>query len=260
VLARRIALTGLLLSTIFVVIRALPASAAGCESGYGSLFDGFYSTATGPGGSYEGASAVLIDNSAPICDGSPVPADENFNYVFTMIHQNNSAPGGADYGYAQIGFFRYWGGCTYFTSESDSGYPAGYYRNIHTEFGCLKANGRNQYWEQYVQAANGGSGGLRLNVDSTIMDTTLFNPFTSWCQQCGPFHTEFLGETKYLGTSMPTSNFSSMQVQLYDNSWTNALPPMWDGCPWPQRYIRSSLGNNSFAIQSFGSSSAYNCY
>lgn len=99
-----------------------------------------------------------------------------------------------------------------------------------------------------------------MNVDTTIMDTTPFNPYSTWQPGTyGPFLTEFSGETKYLGTDMPTSNFSTMQVQQFNDAFTNTLPTEYDICPWPSRYVKSAISGNSFGIQTSGTSNAFNC-
>lgn len=157
--------------------------------------------------------------------------------------------------------FQGYGACAYFASEwHRDGYELNDYRHVHTEYGCLTANTANHYWVQYVGSDNGGNGDLRMNVDLTVMDYTPWNPYAYWLPASyGPFSTQFAAETKYLGTDIPTSNFSSMQVQQFDDTWTNTLPPLYDGCPWPARYINGGLSNNFFAIQTYGTSSNYNC-
>src|ERR1035441_5796427 len=54
-------------------------AAIDCISGYNGLFDGYFSQNNAPSGwPYEGASATMVNNSAPICDtGSQ---DPNFNF------------------------------------------------------------------------------------------------------------------------------------------------------------------------------------
>jgi hypothetical protein len=91
------------------------------------------------------------------------------------------------------------------------------------------------------------------------MHRTPFNPYTWWVQ---PFWTEFNGETTYVGTDMPTSNFSSMQIQQSNGVWiwTDQGSYYDDTCPWPNRYARwPHPVNNQFAIQTYGSTGALNC-
>ena len=64
-------LTVVALFTQMTLARTANATTIACASTYGSKFAGYISTASGPGGSYEGASAVLVNNSAPICDDDP---------------------------------------------------------------------------------------------------------------------------------------------------------------------------------------------
>lgn len=257
-------MAGVLLAGVMIVqlLSLAPASATiGCVSGYGSLFDGLLSTASGPGGTYEGASAVMVNNSAPICDTGSTDPNANFVYEWVMIHQNNSAPGGTDHGYAQSGFYRgYAQPCPYWTSEYNRDASDTFHRDIKTSLGCVGSNTSNQYWVQYVASANGGAGGIRINVDTRTLATTPWNPYSYWGPYTyGPFFTEFAAETKYLGSNVPTSNFSSMQVQQFNDAWTTTLPTMYSLCPWPVRYIRGTYSNRFFAIQTSGSSTAYNC-
>ncbi len=137
-----LALSFLLPTAAVEAFSTRPAAAlADCLSGYGSVFAGYVTKATGPGGSYQGVSAQITNNTAPLCDTESHDPAENFNYTFSMLHQNNAAPGGANHGYGQVGFFRGWGACTYFTAEYDQNSLDSYHRMIHTEFGCLTANG-----------------------------------------------------------------------------------------------------------------------
>jgi hypothetical protein len=224
-----------------------------CVSPDKSLFDGYLSTAAGPGGyQYEGASAAIIANAAPLCTTGFGP--DEFSYTWVMVHQSNSGPGGGNNGYAQMGFFRdVTESCPYYTSESDQIYGQTFFRHIHTEYGCLPTNQLNRYWVQYIPS----TGLLRMNVDVTIMDTTTWNPYLNWA---APFSTDFDSETKYIGSDVPATNYRSMQVQQgINHGWSSSLPQMYTTCPWPIRYVLGALSNNFFAIQTYGSSSGYNC-
>jgi hypothetical protein len=124
---------------------------------------------------------------------------------------------------------------------------------VHLEFGCLRANSSNRYWVQFIPS----TGLLRMNVDTTIMDTTAWNPYLIWAN---PFLTEFDSETTYVGSNVPTTNFGSMQVQQgINHAFTTSLPAMTGSCPWPYRYVRGGLSGNFFALQTYGSSGALNC-
>jgi hypothetical protein len=230
--------------------------------GYGSLFDGQISVSRDQYNyTFEGTSANIIENSSPICDTGIQDPNENFTFVWTMIHQNNAAPGGPNYGYAQVGYFRGWGQpCPYFATEQDDKYPDNFSRFIHSEYGCLQPNGVNQFWVQYIPSLNRGAGGLSMNVDTTMMNTTSWNPYEQWDLSAGPFLPEIAAETKYLGSSVPTTNFSSIQFQQSNDQWTTALLGLPDDlCPWPQKYIQGAFSNDFFAIQTSGTSDAYNC-
>lgn len=104
------------------------------------------------------------------------------------------------------------------------------------------------------------SGVLRMNVDVTIMAQTTWDPYVYWnFSKYGPWSTGFNAESKYLATDIAVSHFGSMQVQRYDDTWTSSLPPMYNSCPWPQRYINNGISNNAFGLQTSGASSAFNC-
>lgn len=227
-----------------------------CINAYGSLFDGFISTAADPSGNtYEGTSTVLTAATAPICDTGSQDPNTNFDYTWVMIHQNNSAPGGTTSGYAQMGFYRGWGSCNYFTAEYDRDVNDVYHRFIDPHGnGCLQDGGQNQYWVQYI------NGALRMNVDVTIMAVTPWNPYTYWNLNYGPWHTEFDSETKYLGSDVPTTAFNAMEVQQFNDSWTTTLPAMYSSCPWPDRYNRTgTVVNDSFDIATIQADNGFHC-
>jgi hypothetical protein len=94
------------------------------------------------------------------------------------------------------------------------------------------------------------------------MNVTPFDPLTSWDPGLyGKLFTEFDGETKYLGSNIPSSNYSQMQTQLSNFSWTNTLPVYYNSCPWPVRYINSGNPDPTqiLGINTSGNSNAYNC-
>lgn len=256
-----------LLGPLFYVASvALPAPQAAaqisCISAQKSLFDGYYTTGVDDSGrNFIGTSADEVNNTAPICTtGSTNPAS-NFIFVWNMVHDNNSAPGGTTNNYAQMGFFEGYGQCMYFADEYGY-YPNTPLRVVHTEYGCLTPNSVNRYWVQY--GANDpctGHSDMRLNVDTTIMNCTPFDPATAWPYGYGHWLTEFNGETKYLGSNVPNSQFFSMEVQQNNGNFTNILPNTYNSCPWPVRYINSGgpNGTDSFGIITSGSSDAYNC-
>ncbi len=106
---------------------------------------------------------------------------------------------------------------------------------------------------------NAGTGGLRLNVDTTIMNITPWNPNSAWIPGLyGPFWTELMGEAKYVGSDVPTTTFASVQVQKANLAFTSTLPVRYNVCPWPVRYLKTAFPANSFAIQTSGASGALN--
>ena len=123
-------------------------------------------------------------------------------------------------GYAQSGFFRWYGSSMYHTTEYKQDTAHTYVRKICLTCGALIDGETNQYWEQYVTSCSC----LRLNVDVTILDTTPFNPYSTWVF---PFRSQYYGETKYLESDMPgylsaPTDFRSMQIQhTSTHTWTN---------------------------------------
>jgi len=257
-------LTSVSLTSAVTFAKPASASPIDCMDGnaYYSRFDGYYSSAGSPtGGTYEGASADLINNTAPICDTGTQDPNFNFNYVWVMIHQNNAAPGGSAHGYAQMGFYRgYAQPCGYFTNEYSQDGNDTYHRYIETRL-CLDPYTINQYWVQFVPTDNYGNGGIRMNVDVTIMGITPFSPYNAWNPATyGPFFTEFNGETKYLGSDIPDTNYQRIEVQQEaGDAFTSTLPSLYDGCPWPNRYQKSTIANNFFAISTGGQSGYHYC-
>ena len=230
-----------------------------CGSPQKNYFDGFYSSwSDNFNGNYEGASATLVNNSANICDDGSHDFQVAFNYVWVGVFDGSQSHNAA---HAQIGFYRGWGRCTVFAWETQWFYNGPFARN-YGPF-CLGANTSNHYWVQFEFNQLGGYGDFRLNVDNSVMYRTPWNPFNSgWAQ---PFSTQFNGETTYVGTDIPTSHFSGMQVQQSNGAWAWATygqggPYYYDSCPQPARYVKwAHVTNNEFGIQTSGSSYALNC-
>lgn len=153
-----------------------------------------------------------------------------------------------------MGFFQGYGQCTYYASEyrRDSGDT--FHRSLRTDYGCLPTNATAHYWVQYINAS------IRMNVNTTVMATTPWSPYSYWdYNRYGPFSAQFSAETTFLGSNVPTSRFGQMQVQQFNDAWTNTLPAMYSACPWPVRYIKTSVSGNAFGLQTSGGSIAYNC-
>lgn len=247
----------LLAASSLAVITAAPAAAIDCLSGYGSLWDGMASTASGPGGTYEGVVAHMNANYGALCDtGTHDPGYEpnslgNFNYVYVMVAQNGSA--GANRGYAQMGYYRGWAEQSYFTAEYRKNSSDTFHRNVRWDIGPLTYGGMNQYWVQWVPD-NGGQ--FRMNIDLSVIDVTPWNPYSSTAfnpNGQGVFELHWEGETKYSGSDIPGSTsdysyFEGMQVQLINDSFSGTLPSLGGVIPTSSRYGRCCFGNNTFVI------------
>ena len=251
-----VGVAAIVLSMVAVVDSTTASATVPCLSAYGSEFAGLLSQQSGPGGTYEGASSQIDVGNGPICDTGSHGQD-NFHFVWSMIAENESA-GGAR-GYVQSGYLRYWNGCTYWTTEYNKGPGDTFHRHIHTEDGC-KTFGSNRYWVQYIPS----TGFERMNVDSTVLDTTPWDIYVEWAAHL-PFEPEFSGETKYIGSDIPgtssnTTTLGSLQVQQFSDAWSSTLPSFLSICPWPVRYVRTGLSGNAFQIYSTTSTSTnLNC-
>lgn len=226
-----------------------------CNSAYGSQFAGWANLEAEPSGwPYEGTSSQISINSGPICDTGGHD-QSNFNYVWAMIAENLST--GANRGYAQVGYMRWWGSCRYFTAEYRRGPEEFFHRTIDLDHGCLP-NGTTRFRVRY-QASTGFEQMLEA---SQVISSTPWSIFLEWAS---PYSNEFSGETKYVGSNIPgvasdKTSFSTMQVQLFEgDSWTDNLPNNFLRiCPFPERYLRSGINNNGFNLWT-GSGSGDHC-
>ena len=262
-LARTVVLVGLLSGAI--VIPTTSASAyVFCRTSYGSRFAGYLTSGSDSSGlSFEGTKANIENNTGPICDDDE--STLNFNTTWVMISENESAGGGR--GYAQSGYFRYWGSCTYWYSEYRKNPSDSYHRTIHTGYGCRTGSGsdfsvvwgRSGVANESLIAGSPSSG--------TVLGSTPWDPFAAW-SSAGNFEPEISSETKYIGSDVPgtsadPTNITSVELQNFDNSWTTStqtLPSMNDICPWPVRYSKSNFGGHAFSFYSTTSTStSLNC-
>ncbi len=121
--------------------------------------------------------------------------------------------------YAQAGFVRVYNTKDWFFAQEDDCGTAT------TMFGSQPTyNQTHQYWVQWIPSCSC----LRQNVDTTIFQSTPFNPKTAWKS---PFENQWLGETHYRASDMPGNpterytSYTEMQVQKKaTNDWTNTLP------------------------------------
>lgn len=202
-----------------------------CGPGPTNRFDGYIAPQAPQAWQYtEGASADIVVHFASVC------TTDNSNYNFTTAWTMISDVVGVS-SYAQSGFMRFWGDATmrHFVE---------YRRNANTAFvrtvcftqACLLQDPSvYQYWIAY-QPACGPC--IQMFYNGTILNSTPFNPYTSWTQ---PFRPQFFGETTYLESDVPgsyaaPSEFRNLLVQrTSDDGWGAAwcyLTPRKDTSRW----------------------------
>ena len=132
-------------------------------------------------------------------------------------------------GYIQSGFGREYGKSPVYYAEDNVNGGATYHRRLTTT--VIAEGSTQQYWEQYTTQSGGTcfGGTYRENVNTTILQTAGFCPFSSWAR---PFSPQFAGEginanDDIPGTSASGMLFSQIQTQNNVNNIFSAyLPPM----------------------------------
>lgn len=161
-------------TTVLAVLPLLSAPANAylpCLSGKASYFRGYFGGGLASDAStFEGASGTATVRRGELCDDDKTYG-ANANVVWTMLAAHNSY--GAGRGYAQVGYFRGYAGSTYFFTQYKKNSSSTPVTRVRDDFGVLPNGRRNQYWVQFI------NGALRLNVDTTIMATTSFNPYAT---------------------------------------------------------------------------------
>lgn len=247
--ATLVAAAGLALAVTVCALAPSPAEAQLATCGTpGNWFDGFVGFPTSSDRHYEGVRAVLTVQSAQVCDsdhsvfnyssnGQPTPLG-NFTYAWSMITDPTSG------GWVQSGYFRSYNQSLTNFSQVNDGH--GYLHNAYTAGPAVGST--HTYWQQYVPG-----GGIRSNVDTTILQTTPFNPFSQWSN--GDWSPQFLNETRYRESDVPGTtgshmHWSGLQVQRFSDDAFVDVPcdlltsPSDDSARWALQ----STGCTSFDI------------
>jgi hypothetical protein len=214
-----------------------------CGTGPKSVFDGYTNASNDPN-SYEGTSATIVVRRGAVCDTDT--SSGNISIAWTMIASN-----GGTGGWAQSGYYRWYGSSIYHFAQFRQTTSSKLYTKIGTT--ALTAGSAYRYWQQTLYNSTAGQWQIRDNVNSTILLQTNFNTFTAWTT---PLSVQFEGETKYAASDVPGSSsapasFTGMQVQRYsDDQWTSTLPALYGPATGQTstRYKRSSVSNNAFNI------------
>jgi hypothetical protein len=125
----------LLLIPVIVTAHTLPAAGnpIDCLSSYGSQFSGHLTTDIGSQRTWEGTKAHIENNNGAICD-TGLQNSNNFWYDWVMLA--NNIAGGSNRAHVQVGYFRYWGSCIYWTTEYQKLNDGNFTRHIDTADGC----------------------------------------------------------------------------------------------------------------------------
>lgn len=157
---------------------------------------------------FEGLTADFLVRSNNLCDGQTTPGT-NFNTAWVMVA--NGLGGGASE-YAQVGFFRNWGGTTQHFTEWDRDAAAA---NFSRMFHGTAINGNHyRYWVQYVPEQRR----FRLNEGTTILRTSTFDPYARWAL---PFSIFWSGEVIYQESDIPGTNGARTFVSDMETQWDN---------------------------------------
>ena len=252
-----------LLAASASVIQASPAPAQpNCLSNYGSLFSGMTTSSTSsPFVSYVGASALLVPRYGHLCDYNPNGHDPNvtnpganFNVGWSMAANGQGRPY-----YAQTGYYRGWGQNTYFFWEHRGAWAGTFTRSVEYARGAINMGGINRYWVQFVGDWRSNAW-YRLNIDSTIIGETPWNPYAVNGLNIGNdgARAQFSGETKYQGSDMPGTQsvpalFQGLELQRNDGpgTWTTAMPTFYGAGPGGYRYGFQRDTTRSFKIWTF---------
>lgn len=222
---------GLVLLTGHLAVTSPAEAAISCltsQEGPSSRFAG--SKYVGPTNQY-GASAVISHRYGVLCDGQGRAT--NANTVWTAL-------GAGDDRYAQIGTLRREGEPrNHFFFETQRFLTVTYQR---THYDMFDVNdGTNRFWVQLVPAADGvGTWHLRLNIDSSIMGVTGWDPFSQDGWKTGHGFGAWSGETKFLGSDMPGSTYNpSVLAQLSTQGFNGG------GETWRPQYSGDNMAGMS---------------
>jgi hypothetical protein len=244
--SRRARLTNLGATSLFLFCLTTPAHAEVYKCGTyhaSSLFDG-YSDASNDPDYWEGVSASIVVRSGSVCDTDT--SGNNVSVAWTMV-ASNAGKGG----YAQSGYYRYYGSPLYHFAQYRQTATSKYVTKFSTN--TIAAGGTYRYWQQSVYNSAAAQWQIRDNYNTTIILQTNFNTFSAWTL---PLSVQFEGETKYAesdipGTTSAKAHFSSMQVQRFsDNGFQAGLPALYGPAAGQTstRYKRSAVAGNAFDI------------
>ncbi len=257
-LMRVVACLIVLLGGTLMVSTPAAQAAVSCLSSEHNYFDGYIMQhPDSSANTYEGVGATIAINNGVICDTGDQTA-ENFWFVWVMIHAGQMGP---SQGYAQAGYFRYWGSCRYWTTEYRRDNSDTFHRHIDTADGC-KTFGTNHYQVRW----NSTTGDEEMLVDGVVKASTPFDIFTVWpWSTLDPYTLQYSAETKYIGDDVPGTSSSpdsltSAQGENYANNWTNSLGQVDAPCAdSPVRYARSSWSDGFSFYSTTSTSTTLRC-
>lgn len=167
--------------------RAAPGAFIQCQ-GPVTIFDGWRTTLH-PQTGIEGDSANIRVEDGSLCPSGTYPNNTTSTWVMMASRING--------GLAQIGFWRYptWNGSNpqyfYEFGASDGGHPIGWHSGVPT-------GTTHRFWVQWVNnGCTNGAGCFALNIDTTRVAVTDFNPYLAWGDprnSSSPWDMEFFGE------------------------------------------------------------------
>ena len=209
-------------------------------------FDGWQNRG-GPGAltsgqAVEGSEAQITTQDAHVCDG-------DFSIGWSMIAEPNS-PGGD---YAQSGFYDHVNNsypAEFFAEDEYDNQP--YRRTFYTFTDQGEVHNYKSAWDRSKAA-------IDESVDSTVIQTTNFNPYQYWGNGSIYWASEFFGELYHQPTDMPGTSsdytlFQNIELQRYDNNAfsTDTSSLSYYDTDSSRYYDSSSIlnnnGNHSFKI------------
>lgn len=226
----------LLAANLSAIVSPTPVvgSIAACDT-LGHYFAGDSSLATQEPIPYEGVSASLTYRNSGLCTTDKT--SDNDSTAWTMLSSSDGD------GYAQSGVLHNWptGPCIrHWAAQNEYGI-AGQESDVIGV--CASAGEVHQAWQLWDPSI----GRIVSLIDATRFITSSWNPFTVWTT---PFLAQVVGETHYGNSDVPglsasPSDFTTIQVQAYSNSWVPACGNVnWYAVPTAWRYTQSKPACN----------------
>lgn len=177
-------------------------------------FDGLY-TDNNPQTSIEGAGADIRVEGGFLCSGS---SGYDITTAWSMIAEGGNHRANGVRGLAQVGFIQNFQHNSPNFFYEDAPNDAGSEVYWH---GAQSVGVTHHFWVQWIKSpcAAGLVGCLSMNVDSTRLATSSFNPYTPWGDPRSggvAWDMQFLGETHDTSTDMPGLNNGNTTV--YSNA------------------------------------------